>query len=140
MFHATFVLPGLTDDQKSKIIEKMKVKCETDGIKLIEEAQGMLSCLVAKLRSQAVTSPLFQKLHRKWMQTSSAASRLSGAAKRHSVFPVPTSNMWSTSSRLTLVLASCINTQFCHRISLKGSNLLQSFCGSRANGLHFGKP
>eukprot|EP00439_Symbiodinium_sp_Y106_P019690 s4607_g2.t1 len=32
----------LTDDQKSKIIEKMKVKCETDSIKLIEEIDGNL--------------------------------------------------------------------------------------------------
>mmetsp|Transcript_25068 Transcript_25068/g.59649 ORF Transcript_25068/g.59649 Transcript_25068/m.59649 type:complete len:252 (+) Transcript_25068:87-842(+) len=32
----------LTDDQKSKIIEKMKVKCETDSIKLIEEIDANL--------------------------------------------------------------------------------------------------
>ena len=32
----------LSEAQKEKIIEKMKVKCETDSIKLIEEVDGNL--------------------------------------------------------------------------------------------------
>ena len=38
--HVHAVGSGLSEEQKNKIIDKMKVKCETDSIKLIEAADA----------------------------------------------------------------------------------------------------